>query len=80
MKDMKSNAVLEKVSVRITDRCEWIYSTFLQHFHYFGLHYFNGSTLVTGISFDIRITEKDWLNTSVIYVNVLSVCLSVRYI
>ena len=74
MKDIESNAVLEKVSVRVTDRCEWIYSIFLQRFHYFGLHYYSGSVLVAGISFDKRITEEGWLNTSVVYFNVPSVC------
>lgn len=73
MKYIKNNAVLENFSVRVTDRWEWIHSIFLQHFHYFGLHYYNGSALVTGISFDKRITEEDWLNTSVIYFNVRSV-------
>jgi len=29
MKDVTSNAVLEKVNVRAPDRCEWIHSIFL---------------------------------------------------
>jgi hypothetical protein len=79
MKDIKSKAVLGKLSVLIPDQCEWMYSIFLQHFHYFGLLYYKGCTLVTGISFDNSTTEEDWFNTSVIYFNILSVSLSVTF-
>ena len=49
------------------------------HYHYFGLHYCNGPALVTGISFDKRITDENSFNTSVIYFHVLSVSLSVTF-
>jgi hypothetical protein len=81
MKNIKSNAVLKNVSVKSTRSVNGYtrYSAFLLHYHYFGLYYYNGSVLVTGINFDKRITEEDWFNTSVIYFNVLSVPLSVTF-
>ena len=74
MEDIKSNVVLQKVSVR-ADRRERLYSIFLQHFHYFGLYYCNGSALITGISFDMRLTRKIGLiHQLFIWTHCLSLC------